>query len=376
MDRMRIKTFLIGALLTLFFPIFASSSNLGKETPVTLIYTSNTLGEAEPGCCSYTKGAGGLARRAHYIKTVKEETNNLLVLDAGDALTGLSSNEMEKENNQKKARVILKIYEKMGYDVLNIGDTDLQLGIEYLKALQKDSKIHFLSASLKDPKTGKTIFKPYFVKMMNGLKVGMIGLITPVGSPYTQKEAKKIKDFYIEDPVKAANETIHSFMSDCHHIIALAHLSSSEIESFAQKVPQISVIIGGDDRTFMFPRKINHSIWVQTDSNGLRVGRLDLRLLKEASEFVDIMPMTLIKKNIEEIQKRMENSQSMKEIMDLKKMQDILQATLFEKKKKLPTKGKNTYKNVLTLLHPGMESDKEIEKLIDSSRDQLKRPIP
>jgi len=27
-------------------------------------------------------------------------------------------------------------------------------------------------------------------------------------------------------------------------------------------------------------------------------------------------------------------------------------------------------------MHPGMESDKEIEKLIDSSRDQLKRPIP
>ena len=113
MDRMRIKTFLIGALLTLFFPIFASSSNLGKETPVTLIYTSNTLGEAEPGCCSYTKGAGGLARRAHYIKTVKKEANNLLILDGGDALTGLSPNEMEKKNNQKKAGVILKIYEKI-----------------------------------------------------------------------------------------------------------------------------------------------------------------------------------------------------------------------------------------------------------------------
>jgi hypothetical protein len=27
-------------------------------------------------------------------------------------------------------------------------------------------------------------------------------------------------------------------------------------------------------------------------------------------------------------------------------------------------------------MHPGMESDKEIENLIESSRDQLKRPIP
>jgi hypothetical protein len=40
------------------------------------------------------------------------------------------------------------------------------------------------------------------------------------------------------------------------------------------------------------------------------------------------------------------------------------------------TEGKNTFENHLPLMHPGMESDKEIEKLIDSSRDQLKRPLP
>ena len=36
-------------------------------------------------------------------------------------------NEKEKEKAQEKAEFILKIYEKIGYKVLNIGDTDLVL---------------------------------------------------------------------------------------------------------------------------------------------------------------------------------------------------------------------------------------------------------
>jgi hypothetical protein len=40
------------------------------------------------------------------------------------------------------------------------------------------------------------------------------------------------------------------------------------------------------------------------------------------------------------------------------------------------TEGKNTFENHLPLMHPGLASDPEIEELIASSRDQLKRPLP
>jgi hypothetical protein len=47
-----------------------------------------------------------------------------------------------------------------------------------------------------------------------------------------------------------------------------------------------------------------------------------------------------------------------------------MQEMLIEERKRIPNGvGKNTYENAFTLLHPGMESDKEIEKLIASSRD-------
>lgn len=100
---------------------------------------------------------------------------------------------------------------------------------------------------------------------------------------------------------------------------------------------------------------------------------MNLRLVKGSSEYVDVAARNKLQKNIEEIQKKIDDPPHAKEVKSLLELRD----TLSEQKKKLPeTKGKNTYENFLTLLHPKMESDKEIQNLIESSRDQLKRPIP
>ena len=361
----------IATLLTFFFLLLGSSPSFGNGTSLTLIYTSNTLGEVEPGCCPETGNAGGLARRFTYIQKVREEVKNPLVLDAGDALVlSYFSKEREQEKARKRAEFVLKIYEKMGYDALNIGDTDLGLGIEYLRNLQKSSKIPFLSANLKDKKTGKTIFKPHVIKEIDGSRLGIIGLLTPEISPAILKE---LKGYVVEDPIKVATEMTRRLIAHCDYLIALAHLTSSEIESLAKGIPEISIVIGGQDRSFVFPKKIHRSIVVQTDAFGIHIGRLNLRLVKGSSEYVDVAAKSKLQKNIEEIQKKIDDPQYAKEVKSLLELRD----TLSEQKKKLPeTNRKNTYENYLTLMHPKMESDKEIQNLIESSRDQLKRPIP
>ncbi len=371
-------------LITLFVPVYSgeigskagdSTYALGNEIPQTLIYTSNTLGEVEPcETCPEAGNNGGLARRSFYIDTVRKEDKNLLVLDGGDALVlSFFDRESEKEKARRRAGVVLKIYERIGYDALNIGDTDLGLGIEYLRNLQKSSKIPFLSANFKSKKTGKTIFNPYLIKKIGELRIGIIGLLTPEISPLIFKE---LKGYVIEDPIKVATEISRQLIPQCDHLIVLAHLTPSEIESLEKRIPEISIMIGGQDRSFVFPKKIGHSLVVQTDAFGFRIGRLNLRLVKgssEYSEYVDVAARSKLQKNIEEIQKKIDDPPHAKEVKSLIELRD----TLSEQKKKLPeTKGKNSYENYLTLLHPKMESDKEIEGLIDSSRDQLKSPIP
>ena len=368
---MRGKNFLFGILMLFIFLFINTPPCFGKETSLTLIYTANTLGEVESCGCPEAGDAGGLGRRSYYIDTVRKEAKNLLILDGGDALVlSYFDRESEREKARRRAGVVLKIYEKLGYDALNIGDTDLGLGVEYLKTLQKKSNIPFLSANLKEKKTGRPIFKSHLIKGVDGMRIGIIGLLTPDIHPFIQKE---LKSYFIEDPIKAALETINRYLADCDHIIALAHLTPIEIQTFTKRIPKISIIIGGNDRSFIFPKQFNYSIYVQTDAFGAHVGRMNLKLIKGSNEFVDALPRMMIQKNIGEVQKKMEDPQHAKEIEKLKEVQK----QLYEQLKKMPnTEGKNTFENHLPLMHPGMESDKEIEKLIESSRDQLKRPIP
>jgi len=370
-EKMGDKKKLLGILISFFFFLIRTSPCIGKETSLTLIYTSNTLGEVELCGCPEGGANGGLPRRSHYLKTVKEEVKNLLILDGGDALIiSYFSQPSEREKARRRAEFVLNIYEKIGYDVLNIGDTDLGLGVEYLKALQKKSKIPFLSANLKEKKSGRPIFKSHLVKQVDGMRIGIIGLLTLDIHPSIRKG---LTSYLIEDPIKASQETVNRYLAGCDHIIALVHLTPIEIQTLTKRISTISIIIGGNDRSFIFPKQFGHSIYVQTDAFGAHVGRMNLKLVKGSNEFVDVLPRTMIQKNIGEVQKKIEEPKYAGEIEKLKELQEQFKEQL---KKMTNTEGKNTFENYLSPMHPGVKSDPEIEQLIAVSKDRLKRPIP
>jgi len=299
------------------------------------------------------------------VKKIKEEVKNLIILDGGDAFaTELKRDEEKTEKIRKRAALILKIYETIGYDGLNIGDNDLILGVDYLRTLQKHSKIPFLSANIRDKKTGMAIFTPYLIKEMDGTRAGVIGLLTPDIAPHIYDE---IESYFIDDPIRVATEIINGPMAECDPIIVLAHLNPQEIESIAQVLPRISIIIGGHDRSPVFPKEINRAIWVQTDAYGLYIGRLNLKFIQGSSGFVDLTQRNMIQKSVDEIQKKIEDPHYVKEADTLKRMKEML----IEQKQKMPDgEGKHTYENHLMLLHPGIASDPEVEELISSSKDQ------
>lgn len=278
--------------------------------------------------------------------------------------------ENEREKARRRAEVVLKIYEKIGYDAVNLGELDMGLGIDYLKKLQGRIKIPFLSANLKDRKTGKSPFNHYLVKEINGVKIGIIGILSPSLSSPIQKE---MRGYSIEDPIKVTNDLIKSSLSDCHYLFVLAHLTPSEIEFLAERISEISLIIGGKDRSFIYPNRIHRTLFIQTDAFGFHVGKIELRLLRRSLEWVDLFPRRRIQKNIEEIQRRIEVTKDKNEKRNLKEVKE----RFIEQLKKLTLSGEyNAYENILALMHPKLESDKEIEEFIEVSRGHLKRPIP
>ena len=81
------------------------------------------------------------------------------MLDAGDmffSTKNLNKNNIESE--RYRANVMLEAYQNIGYDAINIGNYELLSGLEFLKSIDEKYSIPFLSANLKDSKTGELLF--------------------------------------------------------------------------------------------------------------------------------------------------------------------------------------------------------------------------
>lgn len=137
---------------------------------------------------------GGLSRKSNYIKTLKNNKISPIILDAGDALFAHPQYAiLNIPSVQYIAKAILEGYEKIGCDALNIGEYDLAIGYKFLKSLEKNSAIPFISANLREKITGNLAFKPYVIIERNDLKIGVIGVTDHM--PITENDL--IKENYL-----------------------------------------------------------------------------------------------------------------------------------------------------------------------------------
>ena len=57
--------------------------------------------------------------------------------------------------------MILDGYEKIGCDAINVGHYELAAGLPFLKEMDTECDIPFISANLRDTGTGELLFDPY-----------------------------------------------------------------------------------------------------------------------------------------------------------------------------------------------------------------------
>jgi len=138
---------------------------------------------------------GGLSRKLSYINTLKNNNIRPIILDAGDALFAHPQYALLNLPSVKYiAKAILEGYEKIGCDALNIGEYDLAGGYYFLKSLEKNSTIPFISANLREKETGDLAFKPYVIVKQNKLIIGVIGVTDYLPNAVTELH----KENYLE----------------------------------------------------------------------------------------------------------------------------------------------------------------------------------
>ena len=159
---------------------------------------------------------GGLSRKSAYIKSIKSKNLNPIIVDAGDALfTRTQFPLLQVPSQQTKAKYFLDGMGKIGCDALNIGEYDLSGGYEFLKSLQNDSKIPFISANLFENATGKLAFKPYVKIKRDNVKIGIIGV--------TENLPQAVAELYKEDYLVSGKKYIDKLRNSVDVLIVLVN---------------------------------------------------------------------------------------------------------------------------------------------------------
>ncbi|MCS6885486.1 MAG: metallophosphatase [Acidobacteriota bacterium] len=254
------------------------------ETTVTILHTNDTHSQIEPfPQGTRNEGLGGVARRAQYVRRVKEQNPNTLLIDAGDFFQGTPY------FNFYRGEVEIKAMSAIGYDVVTLGNHDFDNGVEALVAALQHASFDIVCCNYDFGSTPLAkIVKPYVVKKLGQIKVGVFGLGIDFIGLVLEKNHKGIR--YL-DPVESARKVVEKLRNEeaVDLVIAASHLGTkyekephrmSDLK-LVEQVRGIDFIAGGHTHSFMKQPEVyrhpdgSESILFQVGFGGINVGRVD-----------------------------------------------------------------------------------------------------
>ena len=231
---------------TLEIQVLATSDLHGKFVPYDYALNAESAG-------------GSAAQIATFISEVK--TDNTVVIDCGDTVQGNSA-ELFFEDD---IHPMIQGLNLMNYDVWVAGNHEFNYGVDTLRSLAADFEGDFLCGNVYDAE-GATLGANYVIKEIEGVKVAIIGMVTP---NIVRWDAQNLKDYTVTDPVEETRKVIDEIKDDVDIIIAAEHMGenneygvpNSGAYDLADACPEIDVIIAAHD----------HKQFADIERNGVKI---------------------------------------------------------------------------------------------------------
>ncbi len=123
---------------------------------------------------------GSLARLSTYINRERKRFgDNLLLIDNGDILQGQPSAYYYNFIDTVAPHLTSSILNYIRYDVGNVGNHDIETGHAVYDRCIRQCKFPVLGANIINTTTGETYLPPYKIFVRDGVKVAVVGFITP-----------------------------------------------------------------------------------------------------------------------------------------------------------------------------------------------------
>lgn len=255
------KLFII--VLSLLCGTNIKADNQERTISLRIIETSDVHGHFFPYDFIERKPLKGtLARVSTYVNRLRESyTNRLLLLDNGDILQGQPLNYWTNYVNTDKENIAASVVNYMRYDAEAMGNHDVEAGHNVYDKWIGEVQCPMLGANIIHKKSGKPYVKPYTILEREGVRIAIIGMLTPTIPCWLNESIWKGMEF--QDMVLSAHQWV-KHVKDTEHadiIIGLFHSGkdggiklNEEIEEnqsarIAREVPGFDIIFYGHDHT-------------------------------------------------------------------------------------------------------------------------------
>jgi 2',3'-cyclic-nucleotide 2'-phosphodiesterase (5'-nucleotidase family) len=226
-----------------------------------------------------TGGFDELWRRVDSIRQVRKD---VLLLDAGDVMTGTPISELEYHGVSGGA--LFEMMNRIGYDAWTIGNHDLDISQANLRGLTGIATFPIVSANLVDSVGGFPFRNTECVIVeKGGVRIGIIGIMS--SDLFQLTNTNNLKGLRVLPPVEVTQRLIDSLDPGTDLLVALTHQGVDDDSMLAASTKGLDVIIGGHSHTRLnSPKVINGVIICQAGSNAENLGELDMTVKNDRVE--------------------------------------------------------------------------------------------
>ena len=266
-----------------------------------IVQTSDIHGNFFPYDFINRKAWGGSLARVHAFAEEQRKTfgENLILLDNGDILQGQPSVYYYNFIDTVSSHLCADMLNFMRYDAANMGNHDIETGHAVYDRWVKECNFPVLGANIIDTKTGAPYLPPYKIIERDGIKIAVLGLITPAipawlaenlweGLQFEDMETSARKWVKIIQEKEKPDILIGLFHSGREASKNTGKWNENASLTVAQNVPGFHIVLMGHDHR-QFCQNVpncegNYVMAVNPGSNGNDVSDIDITITKNGNE--------------------------------------------------------------------------------------------
>jgi 2',3'-cyclic-nucleotide 2'-phosphodiesterase/3'-nucleotidase len=278
------------------------SAPAANEVRITLLATTDVHGNVWPHDYLFARPAErGLAKVSTYVKSVRARQPHTLLLDSGDTFQGTPLAYLAAAKYTEEMNPTIAAMNAMRYDAMAVGNHEFNFGLRPLWRFKEMAQFPILGANIvstyHDPIRD---FEPYVIREVGGVRVAILGLVTPSIPRWDPPEHRTGYEF--RDLVSTAKQHVPKLRRKADVVVVLVHSGlgrdpqTGAVEEgsypeedrawdLAEQVPGIDVILFGHSHRELPGKVVNGVLLVQPKNWAQSVGEVELRLVRDGKKW-------------------------------------------------------------------------------------------